>query len=94
MCDFDTPVDGRLNWLVVLSVLATAETFAITIPTSSWHGPSPRVPVDREQVVELKLALPCLDSLGDADDEWLDEGALETAPGAIKEYWARMRYSK
>lgn len=30
----------------------------------------------------------------EADDEWLDEKALETAPGAIKEYWARMRYSK
>jgi hypothetical protein len=26
----------------------------------------------------------------EADDEWLDEKALETAPGAIKEYWARV----
>jgi hypothetical protein len=25
----------------------------------------------------------------EADDEWLSEQALETAPGAIKEYWAR-----
>jgi hypothetical protein len=27
----------------------------------------------------------------EVDDEWLNEGALETAPGAIKEYWARIR---
>jgi hypothetical protein len=26
-------------------------------------------------------------------DEWLDESALETAPGAIKEYWARKAFS-
>jgi len=26
---------------------------------------------------------------GPEHDEWLGEAALETAPGAIKEYWAR-----
>jgi len=30
----------------------------------------------------------------EADDEWLDETALETASGAIKEYWARARISR
>jgi hypothetical protein len=29
----------------------------------------------------------------EADDEWLNEQALETAPGAIKEYWARVAIS-
>ncbi len=29
----------------------------------------------------------------EADDEWLDEAALETAPGSIKEYWSRVKVS-